>query len=152
MVSPWAIASHWPNNDATQFIKPDKVQTSFSSVPSVVHCQSQVATCSPVALDTWGVVWGHRHSRQQVHRAITELRFLREGAALLSAPPSSAQEGTVLDDHLGFAVQKPKFRAGGSLMVLQVNFPGTLSFLSINHSSLGDKELQHVLGPPSPRM
>lgn len=151
MVYPWAIAFHWPNNDATQFIKPDKVQTSFSSVPSVVHCQSQVATCSPVALDTWGVVWGHRHSLQQVYHAVTEFRFLQEGAALPSAPPSSTQEGTVLDDHLGFAVQKPTFRAGGSLMVLQVDCPGTLSLSSISHSSLGDKELQHVLGPPSPR-
>lgn len=47
MVCPWAIAFHWPNNDATQFIKPDKVQTSFSSVPSVVHCQSRLPHVPP---------------------------------------------------------------------------------------------------------
>lgn len=72
-------------------------------------------------------------------------------AALLPAPPSSAQEGTVLDDNLGFVVQRPKFKVGGSLMVIQVDCPGTLSS-SVSHSSVGDKELQHVLGPPSPQV
>ena len=80
---------------------------------------------SPVALDTW-VVWGRPHSSPQVHHTISELKFLLGVAALLPAPPSSAQEGTVLDDNLGFAFQRPKFKAGGSLMVIQVDCPGTV--------------------------
>ena len=86
-----------------------------------------------------------------MHHTISELRFLLGVAALLPAPPSSAQEGTVLDDNLGFAFQRPKLKVGGSLMVIQVDCPGTLSFSSVSHSSVGDKELQHVLGPPSPQ-
>lgn len=125
-------------------------QQSFSTIPSIVHCQSQVPARCPVALDTW-VVWGRPHSSPQVHHTISELRFLLGVAALLPAPPSSAQEGTVLDDNLGFAFQRPKLKVGGSLMVIQVDCPGTLSFSSVSHSSVGDKELQHVLGPPSPQ-
>lgn len=100
-----------------------------------------------MALDTW---WcGCPHSSQQAHHAI-EPGSSEGWLCCFLAPPSSAQEGTVLDDNLGFVVQRPKFKVGGSLMVIQVDCPGTLSFSSVSHSSAGDKELQHVLCPPSP--
>lgn len=90
MVCPWASAfrAHWPNKDATQFTKSDKVQVSFSNVPSALHCQS---SWLHIALRPWTPwpVCRHPHSLEQVHHSVAELRFLCEGlcCSLLLHPP-----------------------------------------------------------------